>query len=217
MDNSSHNSDTSQSAAPIFVFTDADSVSGLAALFADGRIKIYAHGRADIVVDVAGYCGDVALGFVATGSLQGCVVTDGNSIGLTGTATGGAGSPTPSMKNGFVYSNADTIEDLRGMVMCIGGGAGEVVVGGAEVCLGMNDAGGYNGTFSVYVSGGVGLEGLPLPLEGHVSYGYTGVTNLFSINSAWSSVWGSLCDFFDSGTGGIPDTGTTTSGTTIPS
>ncbi len=57
MDNSSPTCGTSQSAATL-VFTNADSMLGLAALSADGRIKIYARAQADIIIDVVGYYGE---------------------------------------------------------------------------------------------------------------------------------------------------------------
>ena len=80
-------------------------------------------------------------------------------------------------------SNAETVDQLRGVSQCVGASGGEAVIGGGTVCLGVESDNVFkrNGLWMAFGGIGVGAEGLGA--EGHWDFGYTGVTDLMDYRS----------------------------------
>jgi RHS repeat-associated protein len=111
-----------------------------------------------------GLCAEADIGFVAMLTIQGCAVATETDLGFTETIGGGAGSLGAGA--GFIMTNADSIEDIKGKGVCFGATIGP---GTAAVCGSLDANDELTGKIVVY--GGVGL-GI-LPVSGSFTVGYT--------------------------------------------
>jgi RHS repeat-associated protein len=142
-----------------------------------------------------GMCGDVvvdAIGFSA--EAQGCVLDDGNRLGVAAFHGFGIGVAIPATAGasvGGLLSNARKIEDVSGGTACVGVALSLAVSVGAEVCFSMYQlvpdlssvldfAAGdiFTGVFTLNV--GVGLSAGPPGPSGRFVVGWTRVAELWN-------------------------------------
>lgn len=152
-----------------------------------------------------GMCGDIsvdAMGFSA--ETQGCLVDDGNRVGVAGFAAYGVGVAfplSPGASVGYILSNAREIAGLGGPTACIGVSAGAVA---AEVCFGMYDDHNalsllgevadrttFTGVFAVNF--GAGMSAYPAP-SGRYVVGTTHVEELYNYPWIVDRLCGRLID-----------------------
>lgn len=138
-----------------------------------------------------GLCGSLALDVVISFEAQGCFVDDGSRFGSTEFVAAGAGWGGVSLTGSVLLSNANHINDLKGLGICV---AGSVAIGfvlngtgGVEVCWGLNGAkplslGSLNPASlskTYLVSGTLGVSLSTPGLAGHAVFGTTFVQEIW--------------------------------------
>jgi RHS repeat-associated protein len=125
-----------------------------------------------------GVCGEYDIGFVSGAAFQGCLLLLSSEIGLAGTVGAGLTTGKGSVEIGALYTNAKTLEELRGYSVCLGLSAGEGLLVGGQICASLDDNGDLTDVYSFYgsVGAGVTLGGASLQLTFNKSF----ATKLFS-------------------------------------
>jgi RHS repeat-associated protein len=134
--------------------------------------------------DVWGLCGGASLDAVYSVDLSDCVLDNGDKLGTIEWIGEGVGAPSAGLTGGYIVSNGQTLRDLEGDAVCLGGGAWVVA---AEVCFSLkagkisglvnvedlNVPDDFTGIFTVYVGGSFSAGGCV-----HLVFGYAWVQEL---------------------------------------
>lgn len=119
-------------------------------------------------VNSFGECAEVA-GQVpgVGGTADGCLVYDGDVVAILGSVGGGPNAtplPGASLMGGPIISNAESVDDLTGPALCVGGSAEYGVGVGGDLCFGLGEDGeAFTGTWTIWAGAGVGTP----DAEGH--------------------------------------------------
>ena len=108
-----------------------------------------------------GVCGGATLDAVYSVDTSGCVLDNGDKLGTIGWLGEGVGVLSVGVSGGYIVSNGQTLRDLEGDAVCLGGGA---VVVTAEVCFSLKPGN---------ISGMTGVEKLSVPDD------FTGIFTVF--------------------------------------
>lgn len=106
----------------------------------------------------AGACGEFDIGFISGFSGQGCLVVLYQETGLVGTVGAGFSTGSASASVGYLFTNAKTLEELRGYSVCYAVSGGTPVAIGGQVCFGRSDSGEGTGIASFFLSVGASLQ-----------------------------------------------------------